>query len=121
MTVPTVTSDACPHQHCGPCSPCLLWENVAPGGSPPPPGAAQAWTRLSPTGNSWVPRDQWLRVFLYSELFSCWAPRLSFPGPSSSSFLQSLCCDSAPAWCPGDGVTLCALGGGGDDSPSPCG
>lgn len=37
MTVPTVTSDACLHQHCGPCSWCQLWENVAPGGSPPPP------------------------------------------------------------------------------------
>lgn len=37
VTVPTVTSDACLHQHCGPCSWCQLWENVAPGGSPPPP------------------------------------------------------------------------------------
>ena len=75
-------------------------------------GAGQAWTRLSPTGNSWVPRDQWLNVFHYSELFSCWLPRLSFPGPSSSFSLQSLCYDSAPVWCPGDGVTLCALGAG---------
>ena len=38
MMVPIVTSDACPHQHRGPCSRCLLWENVAPRGSPPHPG-----------------------------------------------------------------------------------
>lgn len=38
MTFPTVTSDACLPQHCGPGSRCRLWENVAPGGSPPAPG-----------------------------------------------------------------------------------